>query len=407
MNNTKMNSQSIALLSGKGGSGKTIISLSICKMLSQAGFKTLLVDLDLATHGATYFFENEFRLKNQNVISIADILYDTSFKGSPLLTPSGFYFIPSILRPADTSVGESSPADSTRLDSMNSFFDGYFSDYQAVVFDCQAGFSPLTKWALHFTDRNLFVLEADPVSSAAVRVLYLQVASALRRSNSWQVFNKLTEEERPIYEKVSVGTFFTNLPPIPFDWGVKAAFALGEIPQITSKGSAFGLGVLRLMKILFPEFGDKLSEVENSTVGAWYSEIAENLVQLENTKREILYTKIERERRRRYMRTQLFTSLVFVAATSAFVFQFFFPSSAAIQYTVYVLLGTAALASLSWQVLTQRELRSEREQDSAQESLAKIEKEIEKFRTLFITDPRLREYSKTIDDPRIREYLTM
>lgn len=42
-------SKVLALLSGKGGSGKTTLALSIASMLSNCCLKVLLVDCDLST----------------------------------------------------------------------------------------------------------------------------------------------------------------------------------------------------------------------------------------------------------------------------------------------------------------------------------------------------------------------
>ena len=51
-------SKSVAFLSGKGGSGKTTLALSIADLLSRCNITTLLVDCDLSTNGATYFYES-------------------------------------------------------------------------------------------------------------------------------------------------------------------------------------------------------------------------------------------------------------------------------------------------------------------------------------------------------------
>lgn len=52
-------STAIAFLSGKGGSGKTTLALSMADLLCRCGVQTLLVDCDLSTNGATYFFESQ------------------------------------------------------------------------------------------------------------------------------------------------------------------------------------------------------------------------------------------------------------------------------------------------------------------------------------------------------------
>ena len=52
----------LSLLSGKGGSGKTTMALSMSVLLSECGVKTLLIDCDLTTNGATYFYEDDLSI---------------------------------------------------------------------------------------------------------------------------------------------------------------------------------------------------------------------------------------------------------------------------------------------------------------------------------------------------------
>jgi|ERR1043166_7349271 cellulose biosynthesis protein BcsQ len=47
--------RSVAVLSGKGGTGKSIITASLGYILAKCGFKTLLVDADLFTGGLTFY----------------------------------------------------------------------------------------------------------------------------------------------------------------------------------------------------------------------------------------------------------------------------------------------------------------------------------------------------------------
>ena len=44
-----------AFVSGKGGAGKTCVALSVARLTSLLGKRTLVIDADFATHGATYF----------------------------------------------------------------------------------------------------------------------------------------------------------------------------------------------------------------------------------------------------------------------------------------------------------------------------------------------------------------
>ena len=88
--------KSLALISGKGGSGKTTIALSIASMLSECNIKTLLLDCDLSTNGATYFYEN--KIIDKNILSFSDIVsVSAEQKEKRILEINDFCdFIPSI-----------------------------------------------------------------------------------------------------------------------------------------------------------------------------------------------------------------------------------------------------------------------------------------------------------------------
>ncbi len=399
--------QILALLSGKGGSGKTVLALSMSKILNEAGHKILLIDCDTATHGATYFFEAELESGVEKIDSLSSILSKNSDKGSFLKTKSGFYFLPSTLKPTEVRFDASAEGSKSQIESSFRRLQKLYEDFDAVIFDCQAGYSLVTEVAVEFSKRCLIVLEPDAVSSAAIRVLYLQLGSKLKATNTWQIFNKLTEEERAVYEKLFGGTLFTNLPPIPFDWTVRAAFAICEIPSVTTKWSAFGLGILRNMGVLFPEYAKTLKTLEEDTVGKWHQQVTRRLKELEEQKVEIKYKSIDLKRRVRIRRLTLSYGLI--GAISAFVTIFsFFSSTNLIPKTseiiailtsnpsaLFGILGFLGVAASGlWYFLGIKDVSIEREQDYAQESITEIENELKKYRTLISTDPSLREFSR-------------
>lgn len=398
MRNKKIGFESLSLLSGKGGSGKTVIALSMCKVLKEAGVKVLLVDCDIATHGATYFFESELESKKGQIISMSQLLQGKTVSGAPLVTRAGFHFIPSTLTPAEIEEDSTlDPALNIRnnLINLDNLLKNRMRDYNVVIFDCQAGYSPLTKWVAKVSKHNLIVLEADAVSSTALRVLYLQIGKVLSTYRTWQVFNKLSEEERATYEKVFGGTFFPNLPPIPFDWQVKASFATCEIPSVMSKGSAFGLGVLRLMQTVFPKSSEQLRDLENKTVGEWFEDITTRLNELEDKRNKIKSRKMESERQKRLYRNTLMMSFMLLPALLYFISRLSgFLVFDELKFVGPLFVGMLTSVAIAWYSFTIFQIRVERKQDAAQEELTKLEGEIEKFRTLVATDPRLREYSR-------------
>ena len=57
----------ITFVSGKGGAGKTTAAISIAKIVADMGLPSLLIDFDLATNGASYFFRPRFGLRKRDL----------------------------------------------------------------------------------------------------------------------------------------------------------------------------------------------------------------------------------------------------------------------------------------------------------------------------------------------------
>lgn len=246
-------SRLLALLSGKGGSGKTTLALSMSSLLANCGIKVLLVDCDLSTNGATYFYEKKLSNEtNKKIISIEEICKNEISNSFELNVKENLYFIPSI-----TSINQ---------DNNSSYLNGLLQDnavkkyflearqrYDIIIFDCQAGYTVLLDSILKLTDCNLVVMEADAISSASVRSLYLKIGNIINNKSSFQIFNKVTKDEDEIYSKISGGTFFTNIGTIIFDWKVRKSFAIATIPDMENTSADYGEKVFELCSILFSE----------------------------------------------------------------------------------------------------------------------------------------------------------
>lgn len=451
--------QTLTLISGKGGAGKTIISLSTAKVLAEAGLRVLLIDCDIATHGATYWFESQILKNGENLLSLQDILKGEFVDRRPISTKDGFQFIPSTLSLEKDEILQ--PDIENRL-----FFREYLSrkkgDFDLIIFDCQAGYSALTDFAVSIGDgvsnhSNLVVLEADPISAASIRVLAIKLGNQATISNTRQILNKLSEDERLIYERAIGGTIYPSLPPIPFDWRVKAAFGLGEIPGVAVEDSAFGLGLLRVLKSLIPEAREKLDSLEEKFVGNWYSDTVDRLALLEEEKNKIKKGKMAQQRKSQFRRSVFLSILGMLLSMAVGVWGWFFylpilqigeevsqieaqieifseelfnakreqdselifrfrefledlaaqrnflrrkenelnrPTKAATEISLLALLGFVFLFAVYNIFSARRRVRTETEREVLEDKIATIDVDIDRFRTLIGTDPRLKEYER-------------
>lgn len=235
----------VALLSGKGGSGKTTISLSLSSLLSICGIKVTLIDCDLATCGATYFFEKNYTKNYFNLYSLdfRDTMYEVSeyFKFVPVSTHFPCLF--DIAKVIDNFV--------ELIDRLETYSD-------VVIFDCQAGYSEILNSILAITDINLIIMEPDPISASAVRVLYARTSEYLESRNTYQIFSKVPEGEVHAYKKPSI-SMFSCLEPIRFSWDIRNAIGLLKIPELLEENMDFGMVLYGLAKFICPDYSNELS----------------------------------------------------------------------------------------------------------------------------------------------------
>lgn len=252
-------STAIAFLSGKGGSGKTTLALSMADLLCKCGVKALLVDCDMSTNGATYFYESQLanksksehlRLFSFNTLMCAD---DCSYEKDILKVGSNLSFVPSISEISGQYIIEERKSNSRNLESyLSQFLDWARLSYDVILFDCQAGYTEILPVLLPLMDVDLFVLEADSISGSAMRSLHLKIGNFLGNARLYQVFNKATPEEFDIYSKI-VGTFFINIGTLLFDWKIRQAFSRSQIPDLENTSAKYGSDLCNICKIILPD----------------------------------------------------------------------------------------------------------------------------------------------------------
>ena len=159
----------ISLLSGKGGSGKTTLALSFASMLSDCKIRTLLVDCDLSTNGATYFFEDQMSDDGYLTTFIDIALQQQELPHKPHIVNDFFDFLPAQknLRQVDAL---STYGRHGNIKSLFSYFESIKQNYDVILLDCQAGYTNLLDFIIPFSNFNLVIMEADAISSAAMHI---------------------------------------------------------------------------------------------------------------------------------------------------------------------------------------------------------------------------------------------
>jgi len=243
-------SKTLALLSGKGGSGKTTLALSMATMLADCGIRVLLVDCDLSTNGATYFYEEKIINDVTQITSFFDVVHNSINTYNFITINANFDFLPSVSRIEEENIISYS-WNENKIHGWNCFLNYISSEYDIVLFDCQAGYTDLLKLMLPSIDISLFVMETDAISSAAMRSMYLKIGDIISKKKVYQLFNKATEEEAQVYSQLSGGTVFTNIETVIFDWKIRKAFSVAQVPDMKNTSIGYGKQVYNICKILF------------------------------------------------------------------------------------------------------------------------------------------------------------
>lgn len=254
-----MTASMVSLMSGKGGSGKTTLALCFAGLVSLLGKRVLLVDCDLATHGLTYFFEH--LLDSEQEFTPVTVFCQKTFNPDEAKVISANENID--LLPSIVSVGKQESYAQWECDDMVSGVLALYGEkYDLIVFDNQAGYSPMAQAVANLVSTKLFVLELDSVSTSANRVLYRRLCRDSRYSDSgsFQVVNKLGKEDREVFAKIQAGTLYENLPPVTFDWSVRRAFAECKVPVMGEHNARLTSEVIVLLERLVPILGKELSD---------------------------------------------------------------------------------------------------------------------------------------------------
>lgn len=224
----------ICFASGAGGVGKTSLVLSLGKLLGSLNYKVAVVDLDPATHGASWFLEKKIEKQEKN---------------GGIIIGEGFDFIPSCsLNPLTASA-----------EFLSASYDKVIlrEKYDFVLLDTQSGINPASISALREADKIVFILKADP---ANVRATYRLASSAKKAiGKNFCLYNCLYPEEAQASSVLGLPRFI-NLMPLPFDREVELATKGYKFPPAETP---FVWGLQIVAKQLLDLQGSSSSDVEN------------------------------------------------------------------------------------------------------------------------------------------------
>lgn len=412
----------VSFVSGKGGSGKTTTALSMAKLLSEAGLKVLLIDCDLATNGASYFFTTSLGNKQlKGILEIWDgvlpgyLLGWAEVEENLLKVSEKFFFLASRSDLSRKAIFFEVSESGKRV--FNDFLSRILSKgrekFDFIIIDNQAGSNQTCEVACHLSDKVVIVSEPDPISSDMVNTVLVQMGDSLPSYRRYLI-TKLDIRDTEYYKHMSdVFQSLNFLPPLPFDFEVRNLFGSRQFPIRTEKPSPFLFALLNCTKALLPESIEHTERYEAERVTKLFDEYHAQLDSLIERKRaldhELASTREKKflyERRRDTVRmTAVYLGLISAIALTFYRVIGLFVSgplrtilSAAIFYVGGALwFGIRSVTRRRAVFTYERQVHEE----TLEKHLSDIEKEIERYKSLLLTKSKdfLITFGKTDSGP--------
>ena len=236
----------IAVASGKGGTGKTVVTANLGVALAEMGKDVTLIDIDLAMANLELVLGMEgMPTTLQDVLAGEAKVEDAIYTG-----PGGVKFIP-----AGLSFDRLKSADPDRIRDVVEFL---LDKTEFVFLDCPSGLSKITLIGLECAEELLLVVNPD-ISSVTDALKTKIIAEKLKTKLTGIVVNKWTksgfEMDRKEIERIIGGEV---LAVIPDDPEVRKAVSFGQPVVLRSPDCPASKAIRELAsKIAGVEVGEK------------------------------------------------------------------------------------------------------------------------------------------------------
>ncbi|HDL01905.1 MAG TPA: ParA family protein [candidate division Zixibacteria bacterium] len=437
----------LSFLSGKGGSGKTTSSLAIAKILSDIGLRVLLIDFDLSTSGASYFFMpkiNEARKKGlssylENIdLEITNLLYEKQKLNKEEKIDLSWLLENSILEIENLTIdkqkietesiinieknfdfissrtnlskpfhgGPNTTNKKVLIVFLQNVFKSLTGSYDYIILDNQAGYNNTSAAGAALSNKAIIVSESDQISSDAVDNLISLVGSDMPQFRRYLI-NKIEIREQGDYRnKLEAFKSINRLPPLPFDFSVRNAFGQRKIPIDLEKPTSFLMALFTTIKEILPEKHDLFEKYESERVikifDKYQKELDELILERDETRNKIaeiesLANRMESDKKIFSSKIQTMVSMVvaMIAITFSMSYMFEFNNKLIISFSTALLAGLS-IAITFFIKKRSDQIRKDAELDKAQtkeklilqRKMQEIETEVNRYNNLVATKSR-------------------
>lgn len=237
------------IVSGKGGTGKTLFCATLAEMLGNYGVKTVVIDMDFAVRGLTallYYYQGEsFKIVDEEKLCTYDFFeeYNLSrggyvdYRKIGIARYRSFDVIPAVSK-INQIIKLNQENESTYEHKAKELFRALRDDanYEHIILDCRAGYDHLNSILHKVSDISICVQEEDEISTITTNNLVRQfelenlkpIFSIVNKARNSDHFYKEHDE---IYKRKDV----TYLGTIPFDLDVMTSFGKPDFWYLITK----------------------------------------------------------------------------------------------------------------------------------------------------------------------------
>ena len=192
---TEMNKQNpiiLSITSGKGGVGKTSISVNLAFALTGKDYRVLLIDGDLGLANV------DILLGITAQTSIRDVLD----KGADPLEAIIYLENNLGILPAGSGVPEMANLEPEQQEHLGKILTEIASHFDYVLIDTAAGIGSSVLWLNHFAEYNIVVLTPDPTSLTDAYAIIKTLVATFDRTLFYMVLNLIKDanEAKKAYE---------------------------------------------------------------------------------------------------------------------------------------------------------------------------------------------------------------
>ena len=223
--------KSLCLFSGKGGVGKTILTLNLAAIYSQINKHVLIVDLDLSSGGIALATNKVF---DKTIYNFVDDYNNNRFKDFN-------DYVVKYNENIDIMPSPKDPRQASKIDSkyIEILLDKAMFHYDMVLIDTNHNLNELNLVVLDAADNILFVIENDPMDLKNMKRL-LSIFKDLDKTNYKILLNNSRDPFKKYFTLYDMKTIIKN----NIDYEISSEFFLknmdsyvmnGEIPMLQPK----------------------------------------------------------------------------------------------------------------------------------------------------------------------------